>query len=116
MTTEDSAQIVLDKCQTADLIADVWRIQKRANRDGGESVMLACERAFDRLNDMGFSIDEMVDTAYHANMRVNVKGQDGRDKNQIISVCLSPAIYFRATENQAPELIKRAEVLLKGGV
>lgn len=109
---ENSAQIAqLAPSDLADLMVDLWRIGKRAGRHGEtpETVRVACEIALERALELGFDIRELQGD-YDQNMRVRVVHRDGGSVNQVISECLSPAVYF---DNQ---LIRPAEVILKGDI
>jgi hypothetical protein len=93
----------------AELVVDVWRIGRRADRDGAsEAVRIACETAVDRLASLGFRFDELLGEPYDENLRVRVVHKEGGERNVRISECLSPAVYFRN------ELIRPAEIVIQG--
>ena len=114
MTEENGTQISFDKAKIGDIIVDLWRIKRRAERDEAESTLIACERAIDRVQDMGFRFDEMIGKPYDVNMRVRVVHQEGGATNQQIAECLSPAIYFQKSGADSEDLIKTAEVVIRG--
>lgn len=91
------------------LVVALWRVQRRAARPdaASEAVQVACESALDRVTDLGFRLDEMLDQPYHENMRVRVVEQIG-DRNLRISECLAPAVYYQ------DELLRPAEVVVTG--
>lgn len=93
----------------ADLAIDIWKITRRAASDGAsERVMMACERAGERLERLGFEIVNFKGLPYDCNMRVKVVEHDGGTEPYIISECLTPAVYFKG------ELLRQAEVVTKG--
>ncbi len=107
--------IAMERASVALLIVDVWRISKRAVRDGApESVRIACDRAIERVVALGFEIDEMLGKPYHENMRATVLHRNGDGQDPIISECISPAVYHSG--NGKRELIRPAEVIISGGI
>ena len=93
----------------AALVVDIWKIATRAKSDSaGERVLVACERAEDRLSRMGFTIDTMVGQSYNTNLRVQVLEHESGQEPLTISECLSPAIYYQDF------LVREAEVITKG--
>ena len=115
MEEENGALIGFEKAKIGELIVDLWRIKRRAERDNAESTLLACERAIDRVHDMGFRFDELIGKPYDVNMRVRVVHQEGGATNQQIAECLSPAVYFQKSGADSEDLIKTAEVVIRGG-
>jgi hypothetical protein len=101
----------------ADLVVDVWRIGRRAAAQPATpvSVVLAVERAAERLADMGFSAEDPVGQPYDPNMRVRVTHREGGDLRPMISECMAPAVFFRGRDAAGRELIRPAEVVVKGG-
>jgi hypothetical protein len=105
----DAGGLTLDPARMADLVVDVWRIQRRATRDGvTDPVRVACERAVERLSGLGFELKEMVGDPYHENLCVRVVHEEGGKGKKWISECLSPAVYFQSG------LIRRAEIVIRG--
>ena len=93
----------------ADLLVDIWKIYSRAKTDGaGERVLVACERAEDRLRRLGFVTEDVAEQAYDTNARMVVVAHDGGSEPLVISQCLSPAVYFNG------RLLRKAEVVTKG--
>jgi len=116
MSDENSmnSRLALDRNLLSEVVVDIWRIQKRALRDGCETVQLGCERTLEHLHDLGFRIDEMLGRTYSPQMRVRVVHQEGEGEPFVISECLIPAVYYQNDEHTAPELIRVAEVITKG--
>ena len=114
--TPDAGRLSLERGGMSDLMVDLWRIQKRAQRDPAtsEGVHIACERALERAHALGFTIEEMIGEAYHANMNLRVAHRDGGEQNLRISECLSPAVYFTPAHSTQKQLIRKAEVVLQG--
>ncbi|MBI2843350.1 MAG: hypothetical protein HYX78_08115 [Armatimonadetes bacterium] len=106
----ESDVLLLPISDMSGLMVDLWRIFKRAKRDPTtpETVVVACEAAIERTTGLGFCMKEMIGERYDGNQLVQVVHCDGGQANLTIGECLSPAVYF---QNQ---LIKRAEVVLKG--
>jgi aspartate oxidase len=106
---DDRADPILQAADMADLATDLWRIGRRAKRDdASEAVLIAHERAIDRLIALGFEIKEMEGEPYYENLRVKVVHMEGGHLRRRISECLSPAIFFHG------HLIKQAEVVIQG--
>jgi hypothetical protein len=103
------ADPILQGAEVADLVTDVWRIGRRARRDrASDAVLVACERAMDRLVSRGLRVEELEGMEYAPQLNVSVVHAEGGPSNRRISECLSPAVYFH------DELIKRAEVVIQG--
>lgn len=113
---QEAGRLSLDRAAMSDLMVDLWRIQKRAQRDPAtsEGVHIACERALERAHALGFEVEEMTGEPYHANMNLRVAHRDGGEQNLRISECLSPAIYFTPAQSRQKQLIRKAEVVLQG--
>jgi hypothetical protein len=94
----------------ADLAVDVWRIRRRAVRDGAtEAVRIACERAVERFTDLGLQMTEFaIGEPYDENLVVRVVHREEGGSNARIVECLSPAIYFHG------KLVRPAEVVIEG--
>src|SRR5580658_2304459 len=108
-------RLTLEKSTLVDLIADVWRIHKRAKRDRApESVSLACERAMERIEMLGFEMAEMLGEPYHEGMRVRVTHREGDSASSRISECISPAIYYTDRQLGCRALVRSAEVVVTG--
>jgi hypothetical protein len=110
--------LFLDRSALADLVTDIWRVRKRAERltETPEPVELAVERTWDRLEEMGFHIDEMLDTPYDESLRLRVAHHEGGSDNLRIVECIVPAIYFRSSADSTPELLRAAEVVIRGDI
>ncbi len=100
----------LDRQVMEELLLDIWRIKRRADRLSGthESVLVACELAMDRVRAIGFELRETVGERYDENMRVRVVDYEEADEELHVSECLSPAVYY------CSELVRRADVVLRG--
>jgi len=94
----------------AELVVDVWKIGTRAagQEDSGR-VLSACERAMERAQRIGFTVEDPSHLPYDTNMKVRVVEHDFSDGPPKIAQCLSPAIYFRG------DLVREAEVITEGG-
>lgn len=101
----------VDQSCLVDLLIDLWRIRKRAQRDPAtpEAVLVACEVAMDRVAALGYRIDELVGQPYDPGMRVRVVDHEGGPDHPRISECLCPAVY-RGEE----QLVRQAEVIVQG--
>jgi hypothetical protein len=98
LTSEDFAHVAID----------LWRITCRAKADGSsERVLVACERAEDRLKKLGFAI-EVPGEAYSTNMRLKVVDHEPSEGPLRVIDCLAPAIYMNG------ELLLEAEVVTGG--
>jgi hypothetical protein len=104
------ASYELDAGTTAELVLDIWRIDRRAQRhsETPESVRVACELTMDRLRALGFELREPIGERYDENMRVRVVDSEDADEDLHVSECLAPAVYYRS------ELVRPAEVVLRG--
>ena len=105
----DRGRLLLEPSRLAELVVDVWRIQRRA-RDPSTPppVRVACEIALERAEALGFQVRDMIGEPYHENLRVTVVHAEGGKSNPCISDCLSPAVYF------GEDLIRRAEIVIRG--
>ncbi len=113
---QEAGRLSLERGGMSDLMVDLWRIQKRAQRDPAtsEGVHIACERALERAHALGFELQEMTGEPYHANMNLRVAHRDGGEQNLRISECLSPAVYFTPAQSSQKQLIRKAEVVIQG--
>lgn len=107
---QTTAHWTVDRAEMTDLVIDLWRIRRRAQRQNEtpESVRVACEVAMDRLAGLGFEVRELVGELYDENMRVRVVDQEGGETNLRISECLTPAVYRDGL------LVRQAEVIVAG--
>lgn len=106
-TSENQDQVSCDSL--AELVLDIWRLRQRAEREGtSERIMIAIERAEDRLRRLGFRTDTMQEHPYSENLRIKVIEHIDADGPRNISECLAPAVYF------AERLIRMAEVVTRG--
>ena len=94
----------------SDIAVDIWRITRRALREESTppSVVIACERAVETLEGAKVEIRDLAGEKYDENSRVSVIHEEGGKRNQVISECISPAIYYKG------RLLRKAEVCLKG--
>lgn len=100
---------VLPCRDVAELAVDLWRIGTRAKRDSAsERVLIAYERAVDRLDGLGFRFDSMMNHPYDENLKVRViEHEDGTEPRRIVE-CITPAVYYKDS------LIREAEVVTRG--
>lgn len=93
----------------AELVIDVWKIEKRAKDTAASArVVSACERALERLAKIGFRIDTMMDRPYSENLRMRVVEHEVTDEERHVSECLAPAIFHDDV------LIREADVITRG--
>jgi hypothetical protein len=102
---------MVDQACLIDLLIDLWRIRRRAQRDAAtpSSVRVACEVAMDRVAALGYRIEELVGQPYDPGMRVRVVEHEGGPANPRISECLCPAVY-----RGEDQLVRQAEVIVQG--
>lgn len=114
--SETGSLVSLPRTALAELAIDIWRIGKRIARDPTTPtpVVLAWERATERLVDIGIAVEEHVDEDYHESMRVKVAHHEGGETNPKIVECLAPAVYFTASGSPTAELLRPAEVVVRG--
>jgi hypothetical protein len=95
--------------EVAGLAVDMWKVVERARGDGaGDRVLVACERAEERLRRIGFEVDTMIGRTYDTNLKVRVVDHDEADGPMVIDQCISPAVFYRGV------LVREAEVVTKG--
>lgn len=95
--------------RVADIAIEIWRIDKRAKKDGcSEHVLAACERAFDKLREMGFELDSLDGRPYDENLRIRVVEHESAEGPMRVSECLKPAVYYHET------LMIEADVVTRG--
>lgn len=100
----------------AQVLIDLWRIKQRANKDqASERVLVACERAEERLKKLGFRLDDHVGNQYDPNMALTVVENEGGFMNRIIVECIAPSVYFKDQLVSAGEqLVFAGEVVTRG--
>lgn len=99
----------IEVAKLSDLIVELWRVDRRSKQPPiNEPVRLACERAIIRVSKLGFRYSSMEGERYAKGMKVFVIDHIGGENNQVISECVSPAIYFRE------KLVRPGEVITKG--
>lgn len=121
MTSMDNAcvqysKLTISLAQAADLVTDLWRIGRRIRREDHvpDSIVLAWERAMDRLAELGFWLEEHLDEPYHESMRINVVHHELGEGSLRIVECLAPAIYYKQSDSSHTELIRPADVVIRG--
>lgn len=93
----------------AELAVELWRVDSRARRDpSSERVLVACERAIDRLATLGFTLSDMKDRIYDENLKVRVIEHEEDDGDRRIVECITPAVFFQ------DRLVREAEVVTRG--
>jgi hypothetical protein len=96
--------------EVAEIAVEVWKIQQRAlTGTSGDRVIVACERAEDRLLRIGFKLESLVGEQYDTNLRARVLDHDPCHGPLIVGQCISPAVYYKG------KLVREAEVVTKGG-
>lgn len=93
----------------AELAVDVWRAGTRARREpSAERVLIACERAIDRLATLGFTLSDMKDRIYDENLKVRVIEHEDDEGDRRIVECITPAVFYQ------DRLVREAEVVTRG--
>lgn len=96
--------------EVAEIAAEIWKIQQRALAgSSNDRVIVACERAGEKLLRMGFKLDSLLGESYDTNLKARVLDHDPGQGPLIVGQCVSPAVYYKG------ELVREAEVITKGG-
>lgn len=96
--------------EVAEIAAEIWKIQQRALAgSSNDRVVVACERAGEKLLRMGFKLDSLLGESYDTNLKARVLDHDPSQGPLIVGQCVSPAVYYKG------ELVREAEVITKGG-
>lgn len=105
-TPQATSQLRAD--ELVGLVIDLWRMQKRAEREEvPERFLIALERALERVYGLGFEIKELKNERYDPHMKVTVVENTGGNELWILE-CLTPAVYYKG------KLIERANVIIGG--
>lgn len=97
----------------AEVVVDVWRIQRRASQlpdvDGAARILVACERAVERLEELGFVTKDLTGCEVVPDQRIRVVEHVPGGGPRIVQECLTPAVYYNGV------LVRVAEAMTKGG-
>lgn len=95
--------------QVAEIAIDIWKISFRARSEStSDRVLAACDRAQDRLQRLGLTLEDPAGRPYDTSLKARVIDHDEAEGPIMIAQCVSPAVYVDGI------LIREAEIITRG--
>jgi hypothetical protein len=92
------------------VIIDIWRVKQRSVKESSsERVTTGCDRALERLEKIGFRLEDHINHPYDEDMMITViENEEGSESRHIVE-CISPSIYYQGILVQPGEVITRGK-------